>query len=74
MFIDFASKAMQHKALRESLAPCSAILKKHVTERKIFKRKHPLGALDLRRLAKAAGLSCTDQHAVSVTAGAPSCP
>ena len=76
MFVDVASKAMQCKALRESLAPCSAALKKHVAERKILKRKHPLGALDLHRLAKAAGLSCSDQNAVAVVTvgGSPSAP
>ena len=76
MFVDVASKAMQRKALRESLAPCSAALKKHVAERKILKRKHPLGALDLCRLVKAARLSYSDQNAMAVVTvgGSPSAP
>ncbi|CAL4982690.1 unnamed protein product [Urochloa decumbens] len=65
-FVDSTAKAMQRKALRKSLANCSNDLKRHVASRRIFKRKNPIGALDLRRLAKAAGLSCADQRAVAL--------
>ncbi|CAN6165254.1 unnamed protein product [Urochloa humidicola] len=65
-FIDSTSKAMQRKALRECLANCSQAMKKQVATCRILKRKHPIGALDLRRLAKAAGLSCADQNTVAV--------
>ncbi|KAG2622151.1 hypothetical protein PVAP13_3NG281382 [Panicum virgatum] len=66
LFVDITSKAVQRKVLRESLANHSDDLKKDITSRRIFKRKHPIGVLDLRRLAKAAGLSCADQDVVAV--------
>jgi len=53
-----ATKAIQRKAIRESLEACSVALKKQIKGRKILKRKNALGALDLGRLARAAGLSC----------------
>ena len=65
-FVDATSKVVQCKALREGLAACSIPLQKLVSGRKLLKRKHPLGALDLRRLAKAA-----DLRAVAVAGGAP---
>ncbi|CAN6227584.1 unnamed protein product [Urochloa humidicola] len=67
-FVDSTSRAMQRKALRESLANCSQALKKQVSSRRILKRKNPIGAKDLRRLAKAAGLTCADQRAVAAAA------
>ena len=70
LFVDVTSKAVQRKALRKCLAACSPALQKHVTGRKILKHKNPLGALDLRRLAKAAGLSCADQSAIAAVSGA----
>ncbi|CAN6180743.1 unnamed protein product [Urochloa humidicola] len=65
-FVHSSDKAIQRKALRESLLSCSKALQKEVTSRKILKRKNAVGALDLGRLAKAAGLSCADQRAVAV--------
>jgi hypothetical protein len=66
-----ASKAIQCKALRESLASCSAALKKQVTGRNLLKRKTPLGTLDLGRLARAVGLSCKDHKAVMAATALP---
>lgn len=67
-FVPVATKAIQLKALRESLAACSATLKKQVVGRKLLKLKNPIGALDLERLARAAGLSCSSRRAVAVAA------
>lgn len=61
---------MQRKALRESLVACSAVLKKQIKGRQILNRKDALGALDLGRLARAAGLSCANRKAVVVAAAA----
>jgi hypothetical protein len=62
------AKAVSRKALRESLASCSADLRKQVATRRILKKKKPLAALDLTRLASAAGLVCADKRAVAVAA------
>lgn len=70
-FVPMASKAIQRKALRESLASCSAALKKQVVGRKLMWRKNPLGALDLSHLARAAGLSCKDRKAVALVVATP---
>ncbi|CAN6350660.1 unnamed protein product [Urochloa humidicola] len=67
-FVDSTSRAMQRKALQESLGGCSADLKRQVRTRKLLKKKNPIGALDLGRLAKAAGLSCSDRRSVAVAA------
>ncbi|CAO2041471.1 unnamed protein product [Urochloa humidicola] len=67
-FVDATTKAMQRKAIRESLAACSKDLKHHVKTRKLLKKKNPLGALDLGRLAKAAGIGCAGRRAVAVAA------
>jgi hypothetical protein len=64
------SRAVQRKAIRESLAPCSQDLKRQVKGRKLLKRKNPLGALDLGHLAKAAGLGCGERHTAVVVAPA----
>lgn len=69
-----ATRAIQHKALKESLQACSSALKKQIKGRRVFKRKHALGALDLGRLAKAAGLSCSDRQAVEVAAASVVAP
>lgn len=62
------TKAVNQKALRETLAPCSAELKLPLSARRILKKKNPLKALDLPRLAKATGLDCTSRRAVAVAA------
>jgi len=63
------SKAVSRKASQESLAPCSDELKKQVTSsRVVLKKKNPLKALDLSRLAKAAGLDGSRRRAVAVAA------
>ncbi|CAN6330814.1 unnamed protein product [Urochloa humidicola] len=69
-----AGMAMERKALREGLANCSKDLQRQVYKRKILKKKNPLGALDLGRLAKAAGLGCSGRHAVAVAAATGVCP
>lgn len=51
-FVPIDIKAIQCKALCESLMACSAKLKKHIKIHKILKRKNPMGALDLGQLAK----------------------
>lgn len=68
MFVPVAAKAIERKALRESLVACSASLKEQVAGRKLLKRKNPIGALDLGRLARAAGLSCSGRRYVAVAA------
>ncbi|CAN6339211.1 unnamed protein product [Urochloa humidicola] len=73
-FVDATSKAMQRKAIRESLAACSADLKRQVQTRKLLKKKNPIGALDLGRLAKAVGLSCAWCRAVAVAAATDRSP
>ncbi|KAJ1272950.1 hypothetical protein BS78_06G242300 [Paspalum vaginatum] len=73
-FVDMTSRAVHLKALRENLQACSKPLQKHVKTCKLTKRKNPLGALDLGRLAKAAGLGCADRRAVAVAATAPTSP
>jgi len=50
------TKAVNRKALRESLVLCSSELKAQVSACRILKKKNPLMALDLSRLAKAACL------------------
>ncbi|CAN6270193.1 unnamed protein product [Urochloa humidicola] len=67
-FVDATTKAMQRKAIRESLAACSKDLKHHVKTRKLLKKKNPLGALDLGRLAKVAGIGCAGCRAIAVAA------
>ena len=69
-----ASRAIHLKALREYLLACSKPLQRHVKARKLTKRKNPLSALDLGRLAKAAGLGCADRRAVALAATAPRSP
>lgn len=61
-----ASKVIHLKALCKSLASCSASLKRQVVGRKLIKCKKPLGALDLGRLAKAAGIGCSNSSVVAV--------
>lgn len=67
-FVDSTARAVNRKAIRESLASCSDDLKKQVSSRRLLKRKNPLAALDLSRLAKAADLRCSDRRAVAVAA------
>jgi len=67
-FIDMTTKAIARKALRECLAPCSEELKKQVVQRRLLKKKNPLKALDLTRLAKAAELDYPARRAVAVAA------
>lgn len=67
-FVPMSAKAIKHKAIRESLQACLAVLKKQIKGRHVLKRKHSLGALDLGRLARAAGLSCSERQAVTVAA------
>lgn len=69
-----ATKAIECKAIRESLEACSAALKKQIKGRGILKRKHALGALDLGRLARAAGLSCSNHQAIEVVASSTAVP
>jgi ubiquinone biosynthesis protein Coq4 len=68
--LDMATKAIRRKALKDSLQSCSDGLKKQVRKRKLLKKKFALGNLDLRRLAKAAGLGCSDVDAVAVAVAA----
>ena len=60
------AKAVSRKALRESLAPCSNDLKKQVSSSRVLKKKNTFNALDLNRLAKAAGLDSSGRRAVAV--------
>ena len=48
------------------MVACSTALKKQIKGRRVLKRKHALGALDLGRLVRAVGLSCADRQPVSV--------
>jgi hypothetical protein len=65
-----ANKAMKHEALHESLAACSEDVQKIVNQRKLLKKKHPIGALDLGRLAKAT-LACAGRCTVASAAASP---
>jgi hypothetical protein len=67
-YVDMTARAVQRRALRDNLATCSEELKRQVSTRKFLKRKTPLGALDLGRLAKAVGLGCADKRVVSIAA------
>lgn len=67
-FVDMTTKAVSCKALRECLLPCSEDLKRQVAKQRLLKRKNPLKALDLDRLAKAADLDSTARHSVAVAA------
>jgi hypothetical protein len=56
-FVDATDKAVQRKALQNTLAPCSSKLKVVVKKRDILaKDKAPLTAADLRKMIAAAGL------------------
>jgi hypothetical protein len=65
--LDMATKAIRRRAIKESLQTCSDGLKKQVRKRKLLK-KFVLSSLDLRCLAKVAGLGCSDVDAVAVVA------
>ncbi|XP_066316803.1 uncharacterized protein [Miscanthus floridulus] len=67
-FVDMTTKAVNRKALRESLVLCSSELKAQVSACRILKKKNPLMALDLSRLAKAACLDGPSRRAVAVAA------
>ncbi|CAN6210020.1 unnamed protein product [Urochloa humidicola] len=57
-FVHSTAKAMQRKALQNSLAPCSAKLKGVVDKRNMLSRnKMPLSTSDLRKMVTAAGVS-----------------
>lgn len=73
-FMAIEDKAIRCRAIKESLEASSEGVRKHVKGRKILKRKNALGALDLSRLAKAAGLSCSDHHAMAVAAASTIAP
>ena len=66
-----ATKAIQHKAILESLEACSAALKKQIKGRRVLKRKHALGTLDLGRVG---GLSCVDHQSVLIAAASTVVP
>jgi hypothetical protein len=51
VFVPVADKAIQHKALRESLATYSASHNKQVLDRNLLKHKNPIKALDQGCLA-----------------------
>lgn len=67
-FVPMATKAIQRKAIQESLEACSTALKKQIKGRRILKRKNAIGALDLGRLARTASLSCSNREAIAVAA------
>jgi len=46
-FVNMTTKAVNQKALRETLAPCSAELKLLLSARRVLKKKNLLKALDL---------------------------
>lgn len=68
-FVAIAAKATHLKAMRHNLASCSSALKKQVKGRKLLKRGNPLGALDLKRLAKATNVASDAVRAATLTGG-----
>lgn len=71
MFVDMTDKAVQRRALQDSLASCSQAVQQHVTRRGLLnKNKAPIAIPDLRKLVRAAGLGCST--AESVDAVSPS--
>ena len=57
-FVDSTDKAVQLKALKNALVPCSSKLKGVVEKKGILNRsKLPIGVSDLRKLVAAAGLN-----------------
>ena len=57
MFEDTTDKAVQLKALKNALVPCSAQLKKAVDKKNLLARsKLPIAPAELRRLVAAAGI------------------
>jgi hypothetical protein len=54
------------KALREGLVCYSTARKKEVKGCKLLKRRTPLSALDIKRLARAVGIVCSGAQAVDV--------
>jgi hypothetical protein len=56
-FVDSTDKAVQLKALKNDLVPCSSELKKTVDKKNLLARsKLPIAPADLRRLVTAAGI------------------
>jgi hypothetical protein len=66
-YVDIASQAIKRKALLNSLAGCSAGLKKQVTKRNILSRsKLPVSVLELRKLVLSAKVTCKSLDITSV--------
>jgi hypothetical protein len=59
-FVDMTDKAVKKKALENALSSCSPAMQQHVKRKGLLSRsKLPIGISDLRKLASAAGLSCS---------------
>ncbi|CAN6198815.1 unnamed protein product [Urochloa humidicola] len=64
-FIDLTDKAMQRKALLNSLAPCSDALQRHVKKHGLLNsKKLPISVPNLRKMVTAAGLGCGSASAI----------
>ncbi|CAL4905593.1 unnamed protein product [Urochloa decumbens] len=64
-YVDLTDKAVQRKALLNSLAPCSDALQRHVKKRGLLNsKKLPISIPDLRKLVTAAGLGCSSACAI----------
>ena len=59
-------KAIQLKALKNALEPCSRKLKEEVQKRKLLADKgKPLAAATVRKLVSAAGLGCKAEKSIA---------
>ena len=66
-FVDSTDKAVQLKAMKNALAPCSSKLKNIVEKRNMLTRsKLPIGVSDLRKLVAAAGLNANASASIGV--------
>jgi hypothetical protein len=64
-FVSIADKAMQLKALKNALDPCSRKLKEQVQKAGVLTKKKPLAGATLRKLISAAGLGCAAESSIA---------
>lgn len=71
-FVDMTDRAIQQRALKDSLQTCSAGLQKHVQRHGLLSRtKLPIALNDIRKLARAADLGCSTSAAVDAVSPQP---
>jgi len=71
-FISVEAKAMQLKALKNALEPCSRKLKEEVQKKGLLSGiSKPLSAAALRKLVSAAGMGCAAEKSIATVVGEP---